>query len=70
MHVDVDVVEPMGMETLVHFFVAGTAAVARVTPDAPARPGERLALHADMNNMHLVEPDGGSESRPGNGKVV
>ena len=57
--VNVEVVEPMGMETLVHFRMADTAAVARVTPDAPAHPGEKLALHADMNNMHLIDPESG-----------
>ena len=66
LRIDVDVVEPMGMETLVHFNVARTPAVARVTPDAPALPGQPLALHADMNNMHLIEPDSG----PGGGRVV
>ena len=52
----VDVAEPMGMETLVHFFVAGTPAIARVASDAPARPGEVLPLGADMGHMHLIEP--------------
>ena len=55
----VDVAEPMGMETLVHFLVAGTPAVARVAPDTPARPGEPLPLSADMNHMHLIEPASG-----------
>ncbi|MBV8576784.1 MAG: sn-glycerol-3-phosphate ABC transporter ATP-binding protein UgpC, partial [Acetobacteraceae bacterium] len=34
----VDVVEPMGMETLVHFFVDGTPVCARVDPTTPAEP--------------------------------
>jgi multiple sugar transport system ATP-binding protein len=52
---NVDVVEPMGMETLVHFFVDGVAVCARVDPVTPARPGEKLQLSADMNNMHLID---------------
>ena len=55
----VDVVEPMGMETLVHFFVAGAPAIARIDPATPAAPGQDLPLAADMNHMHLMEPDTG-----------
>jgi multiple sugar transport system ATP-binding protein len=51
----VDVVEPMGMETLVHFFIDGVAMCARVDPLTVARPGEILPLAADMNNMHLID---------------
>ena len=55
-----DVTEPLGMETLVHFFVAGTPVCARIDPDVPASPGQTLSLAADMNNMHLIEPDSGA----------
>ena len=55
MHITVDVVEPMGMETLVHFFQGGAPAIARVNPDSTARPGEVLTLQADMTNMHLID---------------
>ena len=57
--INVDVVEPMGMETLIHFFIGPTAAVARVSPDAPARPGEAMRLDADMNNMHVIDSASG-----------
>src|SRR4051794_2276385 len=57
--VNVDVVEPMGMETLVHFYVGPTYAVARISPETTAQPGESLPLSADMNNMHLIEPASG-----------
>ncbi len=55
----VDVVEPMGMETLVHFFIDGTPLCARCDPATPAAPGEVLPLTADMNNMHLMEANTG-----------
>ena len=55
----VDVVEPMGMETMVHFRVAGTPTVARVAPETPAMPNVALPLHADMNQMHIIEPETG-----------
>ena len=54
----VDVVEPMGAETLVHFTVAGTPVVARCAPDTPAQPGRPLPLLADMNAMHLMDGNG------------
>ncbi|MDP9096848.1 MAG: sn-glycerol-3-phosphate ABC transporter ATP-binding protein UgpC [Pseudomonadota bacterium] len=55
----VDVVEPMGMETLIHFFMGTTYAVARISPDTVAQSGQTLHLHADMNNMHLIDPASG-----------
>jgi len=55
----VDVVEPMGMETMVHFFLGGDPICARVAPETECHPEQILALTADMNNMHLMEPDGG-----------
>jgi multiple sugar transport system ATP-binding protein len=55
----VDVVEPMGMETLVHFFVGENPICARVDPATPAAPGQKLVLAADMNQMHLIDNDTG-----------
>ncbi|MGE0224150.1 MAG: ABC transporter ATP-binding protein [Acetobacteraceae bacterium] len=55
----VDVVEPMGMETMVHFFVDGTPVCARIDPAAQATPGQMLPLTADLNQMHLIEPSTG-----------
>jgi multiple sugar transport system ATP-binding protein len=55
----VDVVEPMGMETMVHFFIGPEPVCARVDPATHAAPEEMLALTADMNQMHLMEPDTG-----------
>jgi multiple sugar transport system ATP-binding protein len=59
MDVRVDVVEPMGMETMVHFMVGRDAMCARIDPNTPARANEMLPLQADMNNMHLIDPDSG-----------
>jgi multiple sugar transport system ATP-binding protein len=55
MDAQVDVVEPMGMETLVHFFIDGVAVIARVDPNTATAPRATLGLAADMNNMHLIE---------------
>ena len=66
MEAKVDVVEPMGMETLVHFFINGTPVIARVDPMTQAEPGQPLALVADMSQMHLIDAKDG----PAGGKVV
>ena len=55
----VDVVEPMGMETMVHFLVGGKEMSARVDPTTSAAPQQILPLAADMNHMHLIDPDSG-----------
>jgi multiple sugar transport system ATP-binding protein len=57
--VGVDVVEPMGMETMVHFQIGKEVMCARTVPDTGAKPNQKLQLHADMNNMHLIEPESG-----------
>jgi len=59
LRVTVDVVEPMGMETLVHLFVAGEPVCARVDPQTLAAPNAPLTLAADMNHMHLIDPSSG-----------
>ncbi|MBS0562192.1 MAG: TOBE domain-containing protein, partial [Proteobacteria bacterium] len=63
MNAKVDVVEPMGMETLIHFFIDGTPVCARVDPATHAAPEEMLPLSVDMNQMHLMDP-------ANNGRVV
>jgi len=60
--IKIDVVEPMGMETLVYFTVDGVTACARVNPNAGATALQPLKLRADMNNMHLIDD--------GTGKVL
>ncbi|HTT81503.1 MAG TPA: sn-glycerol-3-phosphate ABC transporter ATP-binding protein UgpC [Stellaceae bacterium] len=51
-----DVVEPMGMETMVYFSVDGIEVCARVNPASAGGAGERMPLVADMNHMHLIDP--------------
>jgi multiple sugar transport system ATP-binding protein len=51
-----DVVEPMGMETMVYFIVDGVEVCGRVEPTAAGAAGEPMALVADLNRMHLIDP--------------
>jgi multiple sugar transport system ATP-binding protein len=54
-----DVVEPMGMETMVYFTVDGQEICGRVDPGSAAGPGETMRLHANMEHMHLIDPQSG-----------
>jgi multiple sugar transport system ATP-binding protein len=51
----IDVVEPMGMETLVYFTIAGAELCGRVNPNAGATAGKVMKLRADLSNMHLID---------------
>lgn len=55
----VEVVEPLGLEVLVYFALAGASYCARLDSRTQAAPGQPLSLMADMNEMHLVDPDTG-----------
>jgi multiple sugar transport system ATP-binding protein len=54
-----DVVEPMGMETMVYFTVDGQEICGRVDPNSAKGPGESMRLYADMDRMHLIDPQSG-----------
>ena len=51
-----DVVEPMGMETMVYFLVDGVEVCGRVDPATAGAVGEGMRLVADLNQMHLIDP--------------
>jgi multiple sugar transport system ATP-binding protein len=53
-----DVTEPMGMETMVFFPLAGCEVCGRVNPNAGAQPGKAMNLVADLSNMHLIDAGG------------
>ncbi len=54
--VAIDVIEPMGMETMVFFAVGGTEICARVNPADAQQPGETMRFTADLRHMHLIDP--------------
>ncbi|HEY0441202.1 MAG TPA: sn-glycerol-3-phosphate ABC transporter ATP-binding protein UgpC [Xanthobacteraceae bacterium] len=55
----IEVVEPMGNETMVFFTVDGTEVCARVSPNAGAREGVRMRMAAHLDNMHLIDDASG-----------
>jgi multiple sugar transport system ATP-binding protein len=54
-----DVVEPMGMETMVYFRINGTELCGRVEPTAAGAANEQMALRANLDHMHLIDPASG-----------
>ena len=59
-NIKIDVVEPLGMDTLLYFSIGDTEVCARVSPDVARGPGEIMSLMAEMNKMHLIDPDTGT----------
>jgi multiple sugar transport system ATP-binding protein len=55
----VEVVEPLGLEVLVYFGLGITSYCARLDSRTQAAPGQTISLVADMNEMHLIEPETG-----------
>ncbi len=53
-----DVIEPMGNETLVYFTIAGETMCGRVSPNAGAADGQPMRLAANLNHMHLMDAAG------------
>jgi multiple sugar transport system ATP-binding protein len=51
-----DVVEPMGMETMVFFRIGATEVCGRVEPTAARNVGEAMQLRANLDHMHLIDP--------------
>jgi multiple sugar transport system ATP-binding protein len=55
-----DVVEPMGMETMVYFTINGTEICGRVEPKSAGDAGAAMRLHANIDHMHLIDPASGA----------
>ncbi len=53
----VDVVEPLGSETLLHVTCGEDSLVARVDPRTKAQEGEKIDLVFDMNRIHVFDKD-------------
>jgi multiple sugar transport system ATP-binding protein len=60
LQVELDVIEPMGMETLVYFSIDSTQICGRVDPYAGAAAGKAMALSANLRHMHLIDEASGA----------
>jgi multiple sugar transport system ATP-binding protein len=62
--VTVDLAEPLGAETIVHFEVApGAAFTARLSPRTTVRAGRPVKLAVDIDRLHLFDPTSGQSLR-------
>ncbi|WP_201839921.1 ABC transporter ATP-binding protein [Microvirga zambiensis] len=51
----VQVVEPLGSDTLIHFALGSATLTARVSPDMRPSPGETLSIGVDPSRVHLFD---------------
>jgi multiple sugar transport system ATP-binding protein len=51
----IDLVEPLGSETLVHALVGGQPMTARASADSEIRRGQQIELVVDTRHLHLFE---------------
>ena len=62
--VTVDLAEPLGAETIVHFDVApGTPFTARLSPRTTVRAARPIKLAVDVDRLHLFDPTSGQSLR-------
>jgi multiple sugar transport system ATP-binding protein len=58
--VTLDVVEPMGMETIVYFTVNGIEVCGRVEPESAGASGSVMILQANIEHIHLIDAGTGA----------
>ncbi|MCD6070060.1 MAG: glycerol-3-phosphate transporter ATP-binding protein [Microvirga sp.] len=51
----VQVVEPLGSDTLIHFALGSSTLTARVAPEMRPSPGENLSIGVDPSRIHLFD---------------
>ena len=51
----VQVVEPLGSDTLIHFMLGSSTLTARVAPEMRPSPGENLSIGVDPSRVHLFD---------------
>ena len=57
--IQIKLVEPLGSDTLIHFDIAGAAAIARVDPSLKPKLGDRLSLLPQADKTHLFDIETG-----------
>ena len=55
-----DVIEPMGSETLIYFTMEGAQICGKVNPNVDVQAGKPVRLAVDLNNMHLLNEGTGA----------
>jgi multiple sugar transport system ATP-binding protein len=57
LHTTVEIVEPMGANTLINFRLGESSILVRLDGYSAEQPGERLDLMVDMNRAVLIDPE-------------
>jgi multiple sugar transport system ATP-binding protein len=55
--IQIEIVEPMGANTLINFHVGEASVLARLDTYADEQPGEAMTLMVDMNRVVVVDPE-------------
>ncbi len=55
----IELAEPLGADTLIFSKIGEREIVCRVTPEAGSTTGAEITLQANMNHMHLFDPESG-----------
>lgn len=58
--IQIEVVEPMGNETLIYFTLQNTQMIARGNPNQSYKTGSVYSMHINKNQMHFFNKDSGS----------
>jgi multiple sugar transport system ATP-binding protein len=61
---NVEIVEPLGLETLLYFSVGNDVVCARVDPDTAPSPNQQAKLSIDMDKVHIFDPQTEQALRP------
>jgi multiple sugar transport system ATP-binding protein len=56
---NIDLVEPLGPETMIYFNIGPVSLCASVDPESDPKPRSTMPLSFNMNRMHLFDPAGG-----------
>ena len=52
-----DIVEPLGMETMVYFSINNAQVCGKVSPDQSIQNGKNIKLYFDSLNVHFIDPE-------------
>ena len=55
--IKIDLVEPLGMETMVYFTVNGVQLCGRVSPENNLTSNSKIFLNFNKNKFHIIDPD-------------
>ena len=52
----IDLVEPLGMETMIYFSMNGIQVCGKISPNNPLKIGEKIKLNFSKVFYHIIDP--------------